>query len=316
MGSVTPGMIQVEGLVFDYPGLRALDDVSFAVEPATITALAGPNGAGKSTLLRCMAALATPFAGRVVVDGLDVHEEPRASHRRMGFLADFYGLYDDLSVRRCLEYKAAAQGVAAALRRQLAERAAKRMNIDERMEQKAGTLSRGLRQRLAIAQAIVHEPRVLLLDEPASGLDPEARAALAGVLRALRQDGMTIIVSSHILAELQDYSTHMLIVDGGRIVEHRALDAEMPADARQRVVVVLAATDPRLGEILSRQEGLTEIDSDGMRAGFVMAADADRRQAVLRALMDAGLSVAEFGLERQSLQDAYLARIGRKGEGA
>jgi len=316
MGFVTPGMIQVEGLVFDYPGLRALDDVSFAVEPATITALVGPNGAGKSTLLRCIAALATPFAGRVVVDGLDVHEEPRASHRRMGFLADFYGLYDDLSVRRCLEYKAAAQGVAAALRRQLAERAARRMNIDERMEQKAGTLSRGLRQRLAIAQAIVHEPRVLLLDEPASGLDPEARAALAGVLRALRQDGMTIIVSSHILAELQDYSTHMLIVDGGRIVEHRALDAEVPADARQRVVVVLAAPDPRLGEILSRQEGLTEIDSDGTRAGFVMAADADRRQAVLRALMDAGLSVAEFGLERQSLQDAYLARMGRKGEGA
>jgi ABC-2 type transport system ATP-binding protein len=157
---------------------------------------------------------------------------------------------------------------------------------------------------------------VLLLDEPASGLDPEARAALAGVLRALRQDGMTIIVSSHILAELQDYSTHMLIVDGGRIVEHRALGAEVPADARQRVVVVLAAPDPRLGEVLSRQEGLTEIDSDGARAGFVMAADADRRQAVLRALMDAGLSVAEFGLERQSLQDAYLARMGRKGEGA
>ena len=119
-------MIAVSGLVFDYPGRRALDDVSFALEEKTITALVGPNGAGKTTLLRCLAGLDTPFAGKVSVAGLDVLSEPRLSHRRMGFLADSFGLYDDLSVEQCLLYRAAALGLPAADRAKAARLAAER----------------------------------------------------------------------------------------------------------------------------------------------------------------------------------------------
>ena len=168
-------MIAVAGLVFDYPGTRALDNVSFAIEPKTITALVGPNGAGKTTLLRCLAGLDTPFAGQVNVAGLNVLDEPRQSHRRMGFLADSFGLYDDLSVERCLLYRAAALGLPAADRPRAARLAAERLALGDRYRQKTGTLSRGLRQRLAIAETIVHSPEVLAAGR--AGIGPRSRGA-------------------------------------------------------------------------------------------------------------------------------------------
>jgi ABC-2 type transport system ATP-binding protein len=298
-------MISVEGLTFDYPGLRALDDVSFSIEPRSITALVGPNGSGKTTLLRTIAALATPAMGRVVVDGLDVHQSPREAHRRMGFLSDFYGLYDDLAVRQCLFYRAAAQGVPGAEIEPLVADVAQRLAIADRMQQKAGTLSRGLRQRLAIAQAIVHRPQVVLLDEPASGLDPEARAGLAGVLRDLSEAGMTLMVSSHILAELEDYSTHLLILGEGRVVEHRAIAG---IGKGERMILRLARAEPRLGALLGARAGVTDLETDGATARFRLANPVTRHE-LLRDLVRAGLEVEAFDLERESLQDAYLARM-------
>jgi len=290
--------------------LRALDGVSFSIPPRSITALVGPNGAGKTTLLKSIAALLTPLSGRIKVAGLDVHEEPRASHRRMGFLADFYGLYDELTVRQCLDYRAAAQGVGDAERAALVQRAAERMAIADRAGQQAGTLSRGLRQRLAIAEAIVHEPAVLLLDEPASGLDPEARAELALVLRSLASAGMTILVSSHILAELEDYSTHMLILDRGRVREHRAIsETAMSAASSVRVVVTLATADERVRGCLAARPLVTELAIEGPVARFAFGGDLAARSRLLRELIAADLPVAAFEIERVSLQDAYLERM-------
>src|SRR6218665_1964424 len=210
-------MIEIRDLVFEYPGHRALHGVSLTVERQTITALVGPNGAGKTTLLRCMAALETPYDGSVRLDGLDTREAPRAIHARLGYLPDFFGLYDALTVRRCLHHAARAHGIAAQDARMAVEAAAARVGLSDRMEQAAGALSRGLRQRLALAQAIVHRPAVLLLDEPAAGLDPQARRELSQLLLSLKKDGMTLVVSSHILAELEDYSDRMIIVDHRRL---------------------------------------------------------------------------------------------------
>src|SRR5882757_358037 len=143
-------MIEVRGLVFEYPGHRALHGVSLTIASGAITALGGPNGAGKTTLLRCMAALETPYAGSVTIDGLDTREAPRAIHARLGYLPDFFGLYDALSVRRCLHYAARAHGIGPEAAKGAAETAAMRAGLSDRMEQAAGALSRGLRQRLAI----------------------------------------------------------------------------------------------------------------------------------------------------------------------
>jgi ABC-2 type transport system ATP-binding protein len=301
-------MIVVEHLVFDYPGLRALDDVSVTIEAGAVTALVGPNGAGKTTLMRCVAALETPFSGRVTVAGIDVHAEPRRAHALMGFLPDFYGLYDELTVAQCLAYRAGAQGVPTADRPRLVARVAERLAISDRLKQKAGTLSRGLKQRLAIAQAIIHEPKVVLLDEPASGLDPEARAGLADVLRQLQAEGMTLVVSSHILAELADYSTEMLMIDKGRVVEHRAVGVDS-ADGAAPILLTLANADDRLGAALAALSGISDLSVDGIEARFLLDGGAAARHRVLKALIDSGLPVAGFAVAETSLQDTYLARM-------
>ena len=300
-------MLSVRHLVFDYPGHRALDDVSFRVEPKTITALVGPNGAGKSTLLRCLAALDRPFAGTVELDGYDIHERPRLAHRRMGFLPDFYGLYDELTVRQCLTYRAAAVGLPRVQWPERVRLAAERMEIMDRLGDKAGALSRGLRQRLAIAQALIHEPALLLLDEPASGLDPEARMGLSAVLRALRDKGMTIIVSSHILAELEDYSTHMLVIREGKILNHRTLDPLSKQRVRLRVQV--SGGEHRLVDVLSHEGGVTEITLMGSTCTFEYPASAISRHTLLKHLMAADLHVVEFAVDEAGLQEAYLEQV-------
>ncbi len=303
-------MIAVRGLVFDYPGTRALDSVSFELEAETITALVGPNGAGKTTLLRCLAGLDAPFAGEVNVAGLDVLSEPRQSHRRMGFLADTFGLYDELTVEQCLLYRAAALSLPAEKHSSAARLSAERLAIADRLKQKVGTLSRGLRQRLAIAESIVHRPEVLLLDEPASGLDPEARVGLAETLRRLRDEGMTIVVSSHILSELEDYSTHMLILRAGRLVEQRALLAVSGGDSG--VVLRLAAADPRLEFLLNNESAIVGLIIDGETAHFRFTGDGLARALLLRRLIEMGLPVLDFAAEREGLQEAYLHRVGEK----
>jgi ABC-2 type transport system ATP-binding protein len=215
-----------------------------------------------------------------------------------------------MTVRQCLEYRAAAQGVSKEKQCDAVDLAAGRMGLTERLNQRAGELSRGLRQRLAIAQATIHNPVFVMLDEPASGLDPEARIGLANALKTLCAEGMTIIVSSHILAELDDYSTHILMIRGGKILEHAPLRAleDAPGD-HVRIALALAEPDPRLAEILNAVPGIVVERADERSAVLSTNGGATARQALLKGLVEAGLPVVEFSAERPGLQDAYLARM-------
>jgi ABC-2 type transport system ATP-binding protein len=297
-------MIEIRDLVFDYPGHRALNGVSLTIAGRSITALVGPNGAGKTTLLRCMAALETPYAGSVVIDGLDTREAPRAIHARLGYLPDFFGLYDALSVRRCLHYAARAHGIGPGEAAGAAEAAAARVGLSDRMEQAAGALSRGLRQRLAIAQAIVHRPAVLLLDEPAAGLDPQARRDLSHLLMSLRDGGMTLVVSSHILAELEDYSDRMVIVDHGRIAGGESIVLK----GGTRLRIRLASPRDDLKDFLDAQ-GVQIAEASPDQALVTMAADAAQKAALLTALVQAGFAVAEFAADERALEEVYFAQV-------
>ena len=296
-------MIQIRDLVFEYPGHRALHSVSLTIAGRAITALVGPNGAGKTTLLRCMAALETPYAGSVTIDGLDTREAPRAIHARLGYLPDFFGLYDALSVRRCLHYAARAHGMAPHDAAGAAQAAAARVGLTERMEQAAGALSRGLRQRLAIAQAIVHQPAVLLLDEPAAGLDPQARRDLSQLLLSLRKDRMTIVVSSHILAELEDYSDRMVIVNHGRIAGGDSIVLK----GGTRLRIRLAAPRENLKDFLIRQ-GAKVVEASGEQALVSLEGDAPERAALLAALVQSGFAVTEFAEDTRGLEEVYFAQ--------
>lgn len=311
-------MLQVTNLIYDYPGLRALDDVSFEIKSGTITALVGPNGAGKTTLLRCVSALERPMAGTVAINGQDAHRDPRQTHAILGYLPDFFGLYETLTVERCLAYRAAAQGLPRSRRAAAIQRSAERMQLTDRMKQRAGALSRGLKQRLAIAQAIIHEPKFLLLDEPASGLDPEARIQLSEVLRQLCKDGMTLMVSSHILSELEDYATDMLIIRNGKAVDFRPLGDQASREGGPvRLSVALAMPDSRLGAVLEAFPGVTTATVEGRTASFMADPELEARAALLKHLIDAGLPVCSFGTERVGLRAAYMANAdGRPAAGS
>lgn len=300
-------MIEIQNLNFEYPGVLALDNVSLHVEQGDITALVGPNGAGKTTLLRCIAALDTPISGSITINGTDVLDQPREIHQLIGYLADFYGLYGQLTVEQALRYAAMAHSIAIDHVMDAVHRAAQRLDIEDRLSQKVATLSRGLTQRLAIAQAIVHEPKLLLLDEPASGLDPEARHALSELFLALQAQGMTLVVSSHILAELEEYSNSMAIIREGKIIEHQILKGRIG----QGVIVRVETTEnsPGLEGLLAEQSGVEIVESNDKACLFRFNGDKHGLHAILSTLIRNDIPVYRFGEDKINMHEAYLEKV-------
>jgi ABC-2 type transport system ATP-binding protein len=303
-------MIEVRALRYDYPGRRALDEVTFALPERSITALVGPNGAGKTTLLRCIAALDEPYSGNITVGGIDTQRSPRSVHRLTGFLPDHFGLYGELTARQCLVFAARAHRVRAAEVDARIEEIAAAFGIESWLGRPAGSLSRGQRQRLAMAQAIVHRPRVLLLDEPASGLDPEARHTAAALIRQLGAEGMTVLVSSHILAELETYCSAMLVLSEGRVIEHRALDA--PSSKLRRIVVSLLVAAPETDARLPVSEALSWRRLDERRYEASLEGDEQAQAQLLQQLIAAGFPVDEFRVVRDSLEAAYIDAVRKR----
>lgn len=302
-------MINVEHLSYEYPDTRALDDISFNIAGQTITALVGPNGAGKTTLLKCIAGLMKPYSGNIVVGGIDVLKEPRRSHANMGFLPDFFGLYDALTVRQSLEYFASAQRLEKHIIADRAAEVAALLNLTDKIDSLTSSLSRGMRQRLAIGQAIIHYPKVLLLDEPASGLDPEARIALAELFLALNEEKkMTIVVSSHILAELEQYAKDLLILKSGSIVEQKGVSDK---NEQRRIMIRCqpGGTNENVGNILHEFDCLSNIawDSEYFCADF-KGSDPDMRDLLKKLILE-GMPVIEFFVKREGVQEQYLTTM-------
>lgn len=317
-------MIEVSHVFYDYPGLRALDDVSFRLPERSITALVGPNGAGKTTLLRSMAALEIPSSGKISVHGTDVLENPREAHLHMGYLPDHFGLYQDLSALQCLTYAAWSRGLRGADAQKAVHWAIEQVQLEAQLSQQAGTLSRGQRQRLALAQAIVHRPKVVLMDEPASGLDPQARASLAHLMKSLSEQGMTLLISSHILAELETYCTAMLVLEHGKILAHQTIDGSehgtsvqgqtmQPAEVRVRLISSQNKADFVQWVI---QQGVgAKVQGDDVYLQFSTHDENELAQSLLK-MMQAGWLIKEFAPVQKSLQDIYFQTIEQRDQKA
>lgn len=300
---MSQSMIQVSGLFYEYSGFRALDGVSFDIPQGSITALVGPNGAGKTTLMKCLTALLSPLSGNVIVDGIDVQENPREVHRRVGFLPDFFGLYDGLSVEQTLKHACLAHEIPLHEVPERVEVTLRQLNLSDKRKNNVTELSRGMKQRLAIGQSIIHRPRLLILDEPASGLDPEARHSLAELFKELNRGGMTILVSSHILAELDQYANHLLSLRQGQLAQNQSSISGI----QRRLVVRAKGLGPeqknRIGVVAGR---FTEKD-DHYYLSFSGSEDA--QADLLKKLIGEGIPVTEFFIERDGLQRQYLNQI-------
>lgn len=300
-------MIEVENLCFDYSGTRALEHVSFQIEPKTITALVGPNGAGKTTLLRCLAALETPLSGKIKIAGWETDRFPREIHAITSYLSDFFGLYDDLTVQQNLEFIALSRQCPSADLATLIEQTVKRLDISEYLKVPAGKLSRGLRQRLAIAQAIIAKPKVLLLDEPAAGLDPQARHHLSQLLLSLQQEGMTLIVSSHILSELEDYSTHMLVLNKGKVIKHCALnDYQQTQEKGILLTIELTQEAKPFEQTIQSLPNIHIKTIQGKIITLLFQGNAQDQHDLLKLFIEKQVPVCSIQEQKQRMQDVYL----------
>jgi ABC-2 type transport system ATP-binding protein len=262
-------IIEARGLVKRYPGTLAVGGVDLEIEAGEIFGLVGPNGAGKTTMLRMMATLLEPTSGDALIGGESVRRNPQAVRRVLGYMPDAFGVYDDMKVWEYLDFFGRCYGLGPAQRKRMINDLLELVDLAAKREAYVQSLSRGMQQRLCLAHALVHDPQVLLLDEPASGLDPRARVELRELLRELRTLGKTIVISSHILPELEELCTSVAIVDRGRV-----LAAGTIADIGQKL---------RVGEVLRVRVLGDEAAVEAARAWFELQPD------VLTASMDSGL---------------------------
>jgi ABC-2 type transport system ATP-binding protein len=300
-------MITVDGLTKIYGTRTALDHVSFEVPKGEIFGFVGPNGAGKTTTLRILAALLEPTSGRAMIDGADVIEHPDQVHDRLGYMPDFFGVYDQLTAGEYLDFYASCYRQPKARRRKIAADLLELVGLSDRRDQAVDTLSRGLKQRLCLARALVHDPAVLLLDEPASGLDPRARVEMREILKELQTMGKTIVISSHILPELTELCTMIGIIDQGRMrATGPVQDVIRQLTAGRRLRITVLGQKEEAAAVLKPLAAIHEV----MMVNGAIEAQYDGDDAaaagILQTLTAAGIKVSGFSQLEGGLEDAFM----------
>ena len=255
-------MIKVQNVSKRYRNVNALSELSLEIPQGSIYGLIGPNGAGKTTLLRILAALISPTTGQVWLDGEEVSQSPTTIQRRVGYMPDFFGVYPDLTSIEYLAFYAGIHGIPRKKRARIITDLLELVDLSSKRDALVETLSRGMKQRLCLARALVHDPDILLLDEPASGLDPRARVELRELLRTLQGMGKTVIISSHILLELAEMCTDVAIIQGGRLVIAGDVDkVTRSLDGARQLEIRVMDRCAEAVEMLKEMSGISNVTS-------------------------------------------------------
>ncbi|HEX9559981.1 MAG TPA: ABC transporter ATP-binding protein [Candidatus Dormibacteraeota bacterium] len=300
-------MITADNLTKVYGKRTALDKVSFEVPEGEIFGFVGPNGAGKTTTLRILAALLEPTAGHASIDGADVTKQPHQVHSRIGYMPDFFGVYDQLTVGEYLDFYAACYRLPKQRRVKIVNDLLELVGLSERRDQQVDTLSRGLKQRLCLARALVHDPVVLLLDEPASGLDPRARVEMREILKELRRMGKTIVISSHILPELTELCTMIGIIDHGRMRATGPVhDVIRQLSADRRVRITIVGDQERAVAILEPLAAVRRVETADGAIEATYEGDDSTAAEILHALTAEGIRVSAFSQVDGGLEEAFM----------
>jgi len=304
-------IVRTEGLVKRYDGTLAVAGIDLSVDQGEIFGLVGPNGAGKTTTLRILATLLLPSAGTAEIAGMSVTRNPDEVRRVLGFMPDSFGVYDDMKVWEYLDFFARCYGIGPADRRRMIGDLLELVDLGGKRNDYVQTLSRGMQQRLCLAHALVHDPQVLLLDEPASGLDPRARVELRELLRELRNLGKTILISSHILPELEELCTSVAIVDRGQVLaQGRVSDIErrlrFGAVLRVRLLLEgeeLEAARARFGEDPDVASAVL-LDDGTIELGF--RGDDAASVRLLAQSVASGMPIVSFARAASDLEELFL----------
>lgn len=299
-------MIEAELLTKVWGQARAVDAVSFRVEPGEVLGFLGPNGAGKSTTMKMIAGFLTPTSGTAKVRGFDVREQSIDARRALGYLSEGAPSYGEMSVRGFLAFIADVRGLVGERRRQRLDDVIGRLQLEDVLTQSVETLSKGFRRRVGLAQAILHDPRALILDEPTDGLDPNQKHEVRSLIQSMSAD-RTIIISTHILEEVHAVCTRAIIIAAGRVLAD-STPAELEARSRHHGAVSMITSDPmQVRDGLVRVEGIAQVEVESASGRITAFPRAGERifEHVDAYLREHNVVVSEIQLERGRLDDVF-----------
>jgi ABC-2 type transport system ATP-binding protein len=300
-------MIEIDNLRKEYDEVVAVDQFSLTIPRGQIYGLVGPNGAGKTTTMRIVCGLLEPTEGQVRVSGLDVLHEPERARAHIGYLSDFFSLYEDLKVWEYLDYFAHAYKMAESEIPARVDEVLGEAGLEVKRDALILGLSRGMKQRLGIARAMIHRPQVLVLDEPASGLDPKARIELRGLLRSVRDQGTTILISSHILTELEGFCTSIGIMERGRLVRSgRIEDVISAGESVRHVRLRWLGDNGALVRVLAPESGVSDVELNANDGTFNFGGTEEELSQILQELVASGMRVVSFHEVKQTFEEMYM----------
>jgi ABC-2 type transport system ATP-binding protein len=302
-------MIELRGLRRHFGATRAVDDVSFSVERGHVFGYIGPNGAGKTTSMRILATLDMPDAGDALIDGFSVVNDPDRARHRLGFMPDYLVTYPNVNVHEYLDFFARSYRLRGQKRKDAVERVMRFTGLNVMAEKPTEGLSKGMKQRLSLGRAMIHDPAVLVLDEPAAGLDPRARIELREMIRSLAKQGKTVLISSHILTELAEMCDTVGIIEQGRLLAVGTVEQIQGAHGhatQSRVSVHVLENAESLAEWLAGREAVGEIHVEGDGVRFLHADGREAEAGILREMIEAGFRIYSFGARRQTLEDVFM----------
>ena len=306
-------MLKIDNLTKNYGSFPALKGLSLEIPDGALHGFVGPNGAGKTTTMRILATLMKPTSGTAFVDGTDVVKDGQKARKLVGYMPDFFGVYDSLKCWEYLDFYARCYRIGAAERKRMARQLLELVQLEDKENEYVDALSRGMKQRLCLARSLIHDPKLLILDEPASGMDPRARAEMKGILRSLREMGKTVLISSHILPELAEMCDSLTILDHGQLVFSGSVDelsdkmnGNAPLDIRLTegcgeenvdAAVRCLKEMPAVNEILREEPYLLRIRLEN---------GADVCSDVLRQLVMKGVPVIDFHRAPMNLEKVFM----------
>lgn len=306
-------MIEIKGLTRDYGAFRALDHLDMTIQDGELHGFVGPNGAGKTTTMRILATLLPMSGGTATVDGVDLRKRPKSIRRIVGYMPDFFGVYDRLKTWEYLDFYARCHSLRERDRARMIDQLLDLVNLQDRRDTYVDVLSRGMKQRLCLAHALIHDPKFLILDEPASGMDPRARAEMKEILLCLRAMGKSVLISSHILPELSEMCDALTIIDKGRLVFSGSVDAlsrKMQGDAPLEIRLVKGAEERALDDavsLLSEFPGVTAIEVlEGNLLQVELGQDDQKVSHLIRRLVESEIPLADVHRQKMNLEHVFL----------
>lgn len=311
-------MVKIEELTKRYGRFLALDHVNFHINKGDIFGFVGPNGAGKTTTMRIMCGLIKATSGNVVIDGVNVLKRPAEVKRLIGYVPDFFGVYDNLKVMEYMEFYGSMYGMRKADVVDASERLLELVNLQDKHEAFVDSLSRGMKQRLCVARSLIHDPEFLILDEPGSGLDPRSRVDMWNLLKRLSAMGKTIMISSHILPELSEMCDSIGVLDHGRMVASGNVDeildhsdAVSPVRIKGYMLGMSAETSmDRISVIIKERFDVDRIIVRDDEIFVYYTGSRERDSELLRSLVDNGVHIHQFYRDRGDLESLFLEITG------